>query len=135
MKITKLIIWTVALNFFILIGIAHGIAPIGLIEIGWFPYLNSKEFHWSITSSYDNSICAIAFLNFLGQIILITSLILKNLKAQAIVIYSGFIVSWIGFVYLTHTLFINSAARISFITGILFLIISIMLFFRVRRAK
>ena len=56
---TKLTIWTIVADSLILIGMGHGIAPIGLIELPAL-YNVFNKFSLPPTSTYEHSIFAAA---------------------------------------------------------------------------
>jgi hypothetical protein len=135
-KFRSLTIWMVVLNFFILIGAGHGLAPIGLIEV-WGIFnkfqFNAEYFSFSLTTSYEDSFGPVAILFLAGQVLLLVPLLLK--KDGAIIwtrmVGLGFL--WAGFYYLTHNFF-NIAdgglSQLSFYTGIPFLIVSFRLVYK-----
>jgi hypothetical protein len=141
-KFRSLTIWTVVLNFFILIGAGHGLASIGLIEV-WGIFnkfeFNAEYFSFSLTSSYEDSFGPVAILSLTGQIFLLLPLFLKKDSAIIWTRFAGLVFLWAGFYYLTHNIFNNSdsgLSQLSFYTGIPFLMVSIRLAYKtVRRDK
>ena len=138
-KFRSLTIWTVVLNFFILIGAGHGLASIGLIEV-WGIFnkfqFNAEYFSFSLTASYEDSFGPVAILFLAGQIFILLSLLLKKNSAIIWTRIVGLGFLWIGFYYLTHNFF-NSAdgglSQLSFYTGIPFLIASFRLVYKTLR--
>ncbi len=138
-KFRSLTIWTVVLNFFILIGAGHGLASIGLIEV-WGIFnkfqFNAEYFSFSLTASYGDSFGPVAILFLAGQIFILLSLLLKKNNAIIWTRIVGLGFLWIGFYYLTHNFF-NSAdgglSQLSFYTGIPFLIASFRLVYKTLR--
>jgi hypothetical protein len=136
MKFRSPTIWTVVLNFFILIGAGHGLASIGLIEV-WGIFnkfeFNAEYFSFSLTASYEDSFGPVAILFLAGQILILLSLFLKKNGAIIWTRMSGLGFLWVGFYYLTHNFF-NSAdgslSQLSFYTGIPFLIASFRLVYK-----
>ena len=76
-----LTIWVVILNFFIIVGVGHGIVPIGLLEIiGIFKGFGIPrgDFSLSMTASFERSLTATALFFLIGQVFLILSISIKN---------------------------------------------------------
>jgi hypothetical protein len=138
-KFRSLTIWTVVLNFFILIGPGHGLAPIGLIEV-WGIFnkfeFNAEYFSFSLKASYEDSFGPVAILFLVGQVFALFSLLLKKNGAIVWTKMVGLGFLWIGFYYLTHNFF-NGAdgglSQLSFYTGIPFLIASFRLVYKTAR--
>jgi len=129
----SLTIFTVLFNFLIVIAVTHGIAFIGLLEIFWLPgfySIGTDDFSLSFTSSYYKTISAVAFLSLVGQILLIFSLLVKGRRTILVARITGLIILWIGFFYLTHHLLVDIAARYSLVTGLPFLICTVVLFYK-----
>lgn len=131
---TTLTFWIIILNFFIMIGAGHGIAPIGLFEIGLIFHgfgINTKDFSFSLSASYDKSLVAAALFSLIGQLLLTFS-ISKNMSKRIFWIkIGGVIFLWIGFYYLSHNLFTDNVSELGFIFGIPFLICSVILFYKI----
>ncbi len=131
-----LTICTIILNFFIIVGVGHGIGCIGIFEIVFFRFITSENFSLSLTSSYENSIGAVTLFSLAGQILLIISFATKKQKTAFWSKAIGLILLWFGFFYLSHNLFSNDGiSQISFFFGLPFLIVSIVLAFRVFKNK
>ncbi len=133
----SLTIWTIVLDFFILIGAGHGIGFIGLIEIFWIMKvlsgkgINDEIFSLSLMSSYEASIVAVILFAFAGQLFLIFSIIVKSSGKIFWLKIIGLSCLWISFFYLTHNLFNNSASLPGFLSGIPFIICSGLLVYRI----
>lgn len=128
-----LTIFTVLFNFLIVIAAGHGIVFIGLLEIFWLPQfysIGTDDFSLSFTSPYDKVTGAAAFLSLVGQIFLIFSLLVKGRKTILVARITGLIILWTGFFYLTRLLFVDTAALFSWVTGLPFLICSVVLFYK-----
>ncbi len=137
-KFRSLTIWTVVLNFFILIGAGHGLASVGLIEV-WGIFnkfeFNAEYFSFSLTASYEDSFGPAAILSLTGQIFLLLPLFLKKNSAFWTRMVGLFFL-WVGFYYLTHNFFDSAdggLSQLSFYTGIPFLVVSIRLAYRTLR--
>ena len=133
-NLKRLTIWTIILNFFIVIGAGHGIAPIGLFEIAalfhGFEVMDGL-FSLSLTNSYDKSIAAAALFSLIGQSLLVISIFSNKYQRIVWLKNAGLAFLWIGFYYLTHNLFSDNISVFSFAFGIPFLIISGVLFYRI----
>jgi hypothetical protein len=136
-----LTIWTIVLSFFIIIGAGHGIGCIGLIEIAAIvsPFTKSNiwtdKFSLSLTADYDNSLLASALFTLIGHILLIVSLLVKNVKIRFWTKVSGLLSLWLSFYYLTHNLLHDGLSQFSFVTGLPFLIGSLLLAYGIVRQK
>ena len=134
----RLTIWTISLNFLIIIGAGHGIACLGLLEIvGLFHKFNigTENFSFSLTASYDKSLSIAALFAFIGHILLIVSMTSRNYKIIFWTKAVGLIILWLSFYYLTHNLFEDDLSQISFTTGLPFLIVSIILAYKTARQE
>lgn len=137
-NLKSLTIWTIVLNFFIIVGAGHGIAFIGLLEI-MYPiaamtghHINDDFLSWSLTASYEKSFGAATLFSLCGQLILISSFFIKGQK-QFWIKSSGLLFLWIGFYYLAHNLIDDGVSELSFFAGIPFLIASGLLAYRMTR--
>ena len=137
MSIKSQTVCTIVLSFFIIIGAGHGIACIGLLEIGGlFNFFSFSDEHLSLlpTGSYDESLGAAALFALIGHIILTVSILIKeNNKSRLKII--GIIFVWISFYYIAHNLFKDGLSLMGFLFGLPFLISSSILFYRVIRKK
>ena len=130
----ELTVWIIILNFFIMIGAGHGIAPIGLFEISGILQgfgINTEYFSLSLTASYDKSISAAALFSLIGQLSLTFSISIKNRKRIFWFKILGLFFLWTGFYYISHNLSTDNASELGFIFGIPFLICSVILFYKV----
>ena len=138
-KFKLLTILTIVLSFFIIIGAGHGIACVGLLEIvGLFHKFNigTEDFSFSLTASYDKSLSVAALFSLVGHIFLIASLIItKNYKKAYWTKLTGLLFLWTGFYYLTHNFFNDDLSQISLVTGLPFLVVSIILATKMVRQK
>ncbi len=134
----RLTIWTLVLSFFIIIGAGHGIACLGLLEIvGLFHKFNigTEDFTFSRTASYDKSLSITALFAFVGHILLVISVASKNYKIIFRTKIIGLIILWLSFYYLTHNIFDDDLSQIGFTTGLPFLIVSILLTYKILRQE
>lgn len=131
-------LWAIGLSFFIIIGAGHGIACLGLLEIvGIFHAYNigTEDFSLSLSASYDKSLSAAALFAFVGHILLIVSLVTKTFKPHFWTTTAGLLFLWSSFYYLTHNLLIDTVAQVGFVTGLPFLIVSIILAYNLVRQR
>jgi hypothetical protein len=134
----RLTIWTIVLNFFIIIGAGHGIACVGLLEIvGLFHKFNigTEDFSLSLTATYDKSLSTVALFALVGHIFLIVSILTKNIKQIFWTQIIGLFFVWASFYFLTHNYFIDDLSQIGFFTGLPFLIVSTILAYKVMKQK
>jgi hypothetical protein len=130
--------WTIGLSFFIIIGVGHGIICLGLLAIVGLFYgfnINTEDFSLSLLASYDKSLMAAALFALAGHILLILSLVTKISKTYFWTKITGLLLLWVSFYYLTHNLQVDTAAQMSFVTGLPFLIVSIVLAYNITRQK
>jgi hypothetical protein len=133
-----LTIRTIIFHFFIIIGGAHAIACIGLLEIVGIPYgfgSGSKPLSFSLTGYYEESLGAAAILALAGQVFLILSLLMKKFNAQFRIKLAGLLLLWVAYYYLVHNFFTDDVAQLSFWTGLPFLISSGILLYRLIMQK
>jgi hypothetical protein len=123
-KLTK---WTIILNVLIVVGAGHGIGVLGLIEIVWLLDIIDKGIIISLNVSYDDRLGIAAFISLIGQLTLISSWFIKKNNIKFIVKVLGVIFLWVGLFFLTYRFTTDTAATISLITGIPFLVASILL--------
>jgi hypothetical protein len=126
-------IWTITLNFFILIGAGHGLACIGLIELAGLFYgyrLGENPLSFSLTNSYEKSMGVSALFSLIGQIFLLLSLLLKKYNTIFWTRIIGLVLLWVGFYYLTHNFSDDPASQLGFFTGLPFMIMSIRLVYQ-----
>src|SRR4051794_39627104 len=101
----KLITRTVISNALIVVGAGHGIGFLGLIEIAWLPqlyFIGTEDFSLSIASSYDKTLGMTALLSLAGQLLLLTTLLIRRLQTTLAIKIAGLLLLWTGFFYLTH---------------------------------
>jgi hypothetical protein len=120
-------------NLLILIGAGHGIAPIIFFEAISLLNFNDFDKSFSLSGDYESTLFAAAVLSLIGQLLLFVASLkgMNGLKVIAVMIL------WIGFIYLVHTTFKgnDNVAGLSFVTGIPFLVFSIILFVKIFRDK
>jgi hypothetical protein len=131
----SLTIWTLVLDFFILVGAGHGLLCIGILEIlsiiavvtGHF--ISSGFSSFSLTASYDDSLITVGIFSLLGQILIIISFFVKGQNKFWIKIV-GLLFLFTGFYYLTHNFINDGGAQLGLIVGIPFLILSGILIYK-----
>ncbi len=132
----KLTIWTVVLSFFIIIGAGHGVACLGLLEIAGLLHtfnIGSVDFSFSLSVSYEKSLSVAALFALIGHLLLIVSMASKSYKIMFWTKVVGLFKLWLSFYYLAHMIFHNDLAQIGFLTGLPFLIASILLAYKLIR--
>lgn len=114
-------ILTAVLSMLIIVGIGHGVGPIGLFEIFSFPSYFSEFRETQTTYEQDIYISAGVFL--IGQLIVIASYFLKN-RLKLVFELAGLLTLLIGFYILTFPLE-DSLRGLSFGSGIPFLFFAV----------
>ncbi|QHT69999.1 hypothetical protein GXP67_26815 [Rhodocytophaga rosea] len=126
----KLTNWTIVFNLLIVIGAGHGIGILSLIEVFLLPEILVDGLTFSFQSTYEKRLEVAALLSILGQCMLISSYFIKVDAIKLLIKIFSIGILWVGFIYLTYDFTSNSAANLSLITGIPFLIISLLLMVR-----
>lgn len=136
----SLTIWTIVLNFFILVGAGHGLACLGLLDGFWIVAILTGQHgsqdlvSFSLRGSYEQSLGVAALLSFLGQAILLISFAI-NAPGKIRIKLIGLSLLWIGYYYLIHNCLDDSASQMSLFSGIPFLISSGLLTYRMAKGK
>jgi hypothetical protein len=133
-----LTIWVAILYFIIIIGAGHGVVCIGLLEIFMLPHffnIASDNFTFSLTASYEESLSAAMLFAFIGHLLLITSILIKQWDKKIGLKISGLIFLWISFYYLVHDVFTDGLCQLSFFSGLPFIICSVILLYRLLKSK
>ncbi|HYF03608.1 MAG TPA: hypothetical protein VEC36_09560 [Patescibacteria group bacterium] len=89
-------IWTIVTNLFIIVGIGHGILPLGLIEVMFILRIISQNLN--LNSSEQYSILFLSIFSLLGQLHLFISLFFKDIKISLGIKWIGLIFMWVGFI-------------------------------------
>jgi len=138
-NLKSLTIWTIVLNFLILVGAGHGVGIIGLIEIiSLIRILTGQAFgnediSFALNSTYEKSLFAVGLFSFIGQLLLLSSLLIKKPDKKDWTKIVGIIFLWIGFYYLVHNIFQDGLSGVGFFTGLPFFICSIIIIYRSQR--
>jgi len=138
MNLKRLAILTIVLHFFIIVGFAHGIACIGLLEIFGIPTffgMGAEDFSFSLIAEYEKSLGASALFALVGHIILITSMYIKSNNKKYRTRITGVVFLLVSFYYVAHNLFTDDAALIGFFSGLPFAICSVILLYRLKKEK
>ncbi len=100
----RLIIWTIIVHFFIVVGAGHGVATLGIIEIFSFTDIGELRLHTSLLSPFKDPWHAFAISSLLGQIALAFSMLLKKEKrtGKMILHILGLLFLWLSIYYFTH---------------------------------
>ena len=129
---------TIVLGRFKINAAGHGIAGVGHLEIaGLCTTLNigTEDFSLSLIEPYDKSLSSAALFALVGHLFLIISILTKNIKKIFWTKIIGLIFLWASFYYLTHNIFNDDLSQIGFVTGLPFLIVSIMLVIKVTKQR
>ena len=135
MKTIKILtILTLIFNALILIGAGHGFGPIILIEALLFSPNYLKDSEINLIGNYDEKIIPFAIINLIFQILLFFSLFVKaSLKNKLINIAS--VVLILNLIYFTYDFTKSNLSQFTIVSGIPFLIISLLLILKSRSLK
>ncbi len=101
--LNKIVLATIVCNLLILVGMGHGIAPLGLIEVFLFSSLMEGDLHLSLMGTYDSRAEACAGLSLIGQIVLFISMFTtRNPKLYLVI--AGLSILLFAFLVLTFGL-------------------------------
>ena len=115
-----------ACNLFIVIPAGHGIGFLALIEIAVL-FFRSYEFTLSI-NKYEDTFGLASIFSFVGQLVLLGSFFINKQKVFAGLLITALAWLFLGFFFLTfRSLQGETLATISFVTGIPFIISSVIL--------
>ena len=126
-SINRLVILTIVLNFFILVGVGHGIGFLGLLEIFGIKELIKGDFKFSLPGNYDDRLFAAATIAVIGQIILTIAYFSKTQVQKSTAIYAGLFVLFFSYFILTIDFFNSTLDSFSFWAGTPFLVLATLL--------
>lgn len=92
-------IWTIITHCFIIIGAGHGIACLGLVEIVTFPYFTYEGFSFQFDFSSGNPLPVVGLFSFLGQIALVSSILIKRSALKVAAHIGGFVLLWLSVLF------------------------------------
>jgi hypothetical protein len=123
----RLLIWTLISNMLILIGVGHGVGPLGIFEV--FGLSNPSAFAdklvFSLHETYDHLLLSSLLLTFIGQVGLISTLAFKQPEPKLIVLIISLAFMFVGVLYLSINMQDYSPSMLSFVTSIPFLVLSV----------
>ncbi len=90
-------------HFFIIFGIAHAGACIGLIEFIYFPYFDKQNFSLLIKNETNTYLPAVGLFGLLGNISLIFCTLVKQNALKATLYISGVFFYFLSIVYLASS--------------------------------
>ena len=133
-KLHFLVITTVILNAFILIGAGHGLGILLIYEIlsPEFILTGSNAINWD---HYDGRLVPVAFLSLLFQLLLLSILKIKKRQLQKIWINTSCITLILVFFILVKDFSESNVDTLSLIGGIPFLLSSLFLLYKVNSDK
>ena len=109
--INRLLVWTIVLNFFILIGAGHGVGWLGLIEFYVIEGFREGYGKLTLTGKFDDRVWTAAIVAAPGQIILFICLFIKPEMTKIKAIYIGLFLLFFSFLILTMNFFNSSLDR------------------------
>jgi hypothetical protein len=133
--VNKLILATVVCNLFIIVGVGHGGAAIGLVEPMLLGEILSGETAFTLLGGYSSRLPACAFLSMVGQLLLIIACFLdRPLKVYFILL--GLTILYFALFTLSIGFSSGGSEIVSLLFGIPFIYASIRLvIFLFRKSK
>jgi hypothetical protein len=98
-KLNKLILLTIICNMFIVVGIGHGVSPIGIVEFMYLGEALDGRFTFSLSDDYESRLPGSALSALPGQVILLISGFL-NRHIKNYFIYLGLAILFFSFLFL-----------------------------------
>ncbi|WP_028374939.1 hypothetical protein [Leeuwenhoekiella sp. MAR_2009_132] len=90
MNIKKLIIFTLLIHCFIVIGAGHGIGVMGMIDVIGIisvPLMLKNGIEFNLNGGFEDRLSLVIILSILGKFTLIISLFLKNIRTKNLTDY------------------------------------------------
>jgi hypothetical protein len=133
--VNKLISATVVCNLFIIVGIGHGGAPIGLVEPMLLHEILNDEIAFTFLGGYSSRLPACAFLSTIGQLILIIACFLHRTLKLYITLF-GLAILYFALFALTIGFSPSGSESVSLLFSLPFLYASIrLMIFLFRNSK
>lgn len=123
----KLKIWTIVSHGLIIVGAGHGILFLFIIEILAFPYLTKENFSFSF-HSVDDHFPVVGLMAFLGQAVMIFSILNNKQKIKNPTQIIGLSLFWISIIYFIYDTIKDSYTHISLLTAVPFTICTLITF-------
>lgn len=127
--VNRLVILTILLNFLILIGVGHGFAFLGLMEIVGLKQYIQGDVKFNLIGNSSDRIFTIATIALVGQIVLIVAYFKKELIQKFIAVYFGLFILLLSYFFLTIEFSTSTFDYFSFWAGTPFFVSAIFLLF------
>lgn len=125
----RLLLWSVCLHGLILISLGHGGGFLFFVDlfalVEFTEFVNERNFN-PLTLGSAHNMGFIVLLSFFGKLFAIIALFIKRKKRFLILSFIGLIQLWLSYLYLSYHFTSDNAAYTAFITGLPFLILSIL---------
>lgn len=125
----RLRIWTIICHFFIVIGFGHGVLTLGILEILWLPFFRKEGFTVAINSPFTVRLSAVVISTFIGQCLLVASIISIAGKIKVLTHVFGLLFLWLSIAYYTYDLKNEHNVHFGTITCIPLFICTLITFF------
>tara|TARA_X000000950_G_C13787604_1_gene607970 strand:+ start:65 stop:514 length:450 start_codon:yes stop_codon:yes gene_type:complete len=132
-KRNSIILLTIILHSFIILGVGHGIGIMGIIDIASIPNL-IENYGFTLNGEFSDKIMTIGLISLIGKVLLIVSIFLKSEFYKRILEIVGIILLWVSVYFLSSGNWSNNSVyEIAFWTSIPFLISSLNLAYLIIR--
>ncbi len=125
----RLLLWSICLHGLILITFAHSGGFLFMLDLAFLSasteFFDERNFN-PFTLDIIHNIGFVVTLSFLGKLFTVIALFIKRKKRFFILSFIGLIQLWLSFFYLAYDFRNNNEAYTAFITGLPFLILSIL---------
>ena len=125
----RLLLWTICLQGLILIALGHGGGFLFFLD--FFALVDFKEFFKErnfnpLTLDMAHNIGFVVLLSVSGKLFTVIALFIKRKRRFLTLSFIGLIQLWLSYFYLAYNFTTNTAAYTAFITGLPFLILSVL---------
>ncbi len=125
----RLLLWTICLHGLILITFAHSGGFVFMLDLSFLSastdFFDERNFN-PFTLDIIHNIGFVVTLSFLGKLFIVIALFIKRKRRFLILSFIGLIQLWLSFFYLAYDFPNNKEAYTAFITGLPFLILSVL---------
>lgn len=125
----RLLLWTICLQGLIFIALGHGGGVLFFLDlfalVEFTAFVNEKNFN-PFTLDIAHNIGFVVTLSFLGKLFIVIALFIKRKRRFLILSFIGLIQLWLSFFYLAYDFPNNKESYTAFITGLPFLILSVL---------
>lgn len=116
---TPLKIWTLISHAFILIGLGHGIATLGIAEVFWLSTIfEGKHFSGGDGHVSLSTLQLVAFMCIAGQAAVVTSVILSRSSSSKWILLAGHSLLWASVITYAYRIIDDNYAHLAFLSCI-----------------